>query len=146
MSHHNGTKVWKCNYNIHDVVAGKNVLDELLQQLRHRQWPDSDVFGIHLATEEALVNAIKHGNRMDKGKFVDISIVLSAKRVWIEITDQGSGFDPRAVPDCTAPENLEIPSGRGLRLMRHFMSKIEHNDQGNRVTMAKERTEGSAPA
>lgn len=146
MSHHNGTKVWKCNYNIRDVVAGKNVLDELLRQLRHRQWPDSDVFGIHLATEEALVNAIKHGNRMDKGKFVDISIVLSAKRIWIEITDQGSGFDPRAVPDCTAPENLEIPSGRGLRLMRHFMSKIEHSDQGNRATMAKKRTEGSAPA
>ena len=57
---------------------------------------------------------------------------------------EGHGFDPEAVPDPTAPENLELPCGRGLMLMRSFMSRVEFNGRGNQVTMEKERAMAGA--
>jgi anti-sigma regulatory factor (Ser/Thr protein kinase) len=62
----------------------------------------------------------------DHGKFV--------------IRDEGPGFDPRQLPDPTAPTNLEKPSGRGLLLMRTFMDEVVYNDAGNQVTLVKRRT------
>jgi serine/threonine-protein kinase RsbW len=98
-----------------------------------------DVFGVHLAMEEALVNAIRHGNRLDPGKQVQFACRMTPDLVRIEITDEGDGFDPSSIPDPTDPEHIEAPSGRGLMLMRSFMSRVEYNDVGNRVVMEKER-------
>jgi serine/threonine-protein kinase RsbW len=123
-----------------DAAAAKRILDEVLRQLRDHKWSEHDVFGIHLAMEEALVNAIKHGNRLDSNKVVHVMSKVSGDRVFIQITDEGAGFDPTAVPDCTDPENLEVPSGRGLMLMRNFMSRIEFNDVGNSVALEKQRS------
>jgi serine/threonine-protein kinase RsbW len=122
-----------------DPAEGKRVLDELLDALRELNWIQHDVFGVHLAVEEALVNAIKHGNRHDPGKNVRFACRVSDERVQVEIADEGPGFNPRAVPDCTMDENLEVPSGRGLMLMRSFMSRVEYNDKGNCVVMEKVR-------
>jgi serine/threonine-protein kinase RsbW len=58
----------------------------------------------------------------------------------IEIEDEGEGFDPGDVPDPTADENLERPCGRGIHLMRAFMTSIEYLDRGNRVVLIKSRT------
>ena len=126
-----------------DTTAGKRVVDELLSQLTRHRWPEHDVFGIHLAVEEALVNAIKHGNHDDPSKLVDICIRLSPERMWIRVKDEGKGFNPFDVPDPTEDENLELPSGRGLMLMRSFMNEVEYNALGNSVTMAKERSEAA---
>ena len=98
-----------------------------------------DVFGVRLALEEALVNAIKHGNRMDPDKSVRIGCQVCDKQVRIEIEDQGSGFDVSDVPDPTEDENLEKPGGRGIMLMRSFMSTVEYNASGNRLVMTKLR-------
>ena len=88
-----------------------------------RQASEHDVFSIRLALEEALVNAIKHGNQMDRAKSaIVISYRASSDRFDVHITDEGSGFDPSDVPDPTAIENLERPCGRGLMLMRHYMT------------------------
>ncbi len=122
-----------------EVREGKQLITELLTQLAGLNWPDCEVFGIHLAVEEAIVNAIKHGNQDDPTKFVEVSIKLSKDRMSIQVTDQGNGFNPADVPDPTADENLELPSGRGLMLMRSFMSHVEYNDCGNSVTMARVR-------
>ena len=61
--------------------------------------------------------------------------------VWIEVVDQGPGFDPDMVPDPTCDENLEKPCGRGILLMRSYMSQVEFNSQGNCVTMEKLRSD-----
>lgn len=122
-----------------EPLAGKQLIDEILEQLARFQWPDCDVFGIHLAVEEAIVNAIKHGNQDDPSKFVEVTIDISRDRMRIQVTDQGRGFNPADVPDPTDDENLELPSGRGLMLMRSFMSHVEYNQLGNSVTMGKER-------
>jgi serine/threonine-protein kinase RsbW len=119
--------------------AGKHILDDLLGALRRGQWAEADIFGIHLAVEEAIVNAIRHGNDSDHKKQVHVACTLNHQRLTVEIVDEGDGFDPELVPDCTAPENLQIPGGRGLLLMRNYMSKVEFLDGGHRVVMEKSR-------
>lgn len=110
---------------------------EIVRQLQVHDWEQRDVFGVHLALEEAVVNAIKHGNGEDPGKSVQVICRISRIRCWISIEDQGDGFDPEKVPDCTLDENLDKPCGRGLKLMRNFMTFVEYNEQGNRVVMEK---------
>lgn len=119
--------------------AGHRLIEEVLEQLKQYQWSGRDLFGVRLALEEAIVNAIKHGNGLDHRKEVRVHCKLSAERLWIEIADEGRGFHPEAVPDPTDPANLEKPSGRGIMLMRNYMNRVEYNDSGNVVTMEKRR-------
>ena len=74
---------------------------------------------------------------MDRAKKVHIAYRVLADRFEVHITDEGPGFDPGDVPDPTAVENLERPCGRGLMLMRHYMTEVAYNGRGNRVTMSK---------
>ena len=122
-----------------DTVAGQQVQERIVKILENLGYPPRDVFSVRLALEEALVNAIKHGNRMDPAKSVQIDCRINHERVRIEIEDEGEGFEPDSVPDPTDPENLERPCGRGLMLMRSFMTLIEFNETGNRVTLEKQR-------
>ena len=119
--------------------AGKQLLDDLLGAVRRGQWAEAQIFGIHLAVEEAIVNAIRHGNDSDHKKQVHVACILNHERLTVEIVDEGEGFDPELVPDCTAPENWQVPGGRGLLLMRNYMSKVEFLDGGHRVIMEKHR-------
>jgi serine/threonine-protein kinase RsbW len=128
-----------------DTKAAKQILDELLSNLSGHKWTEEDVFGVHLAVEEALMNAIKHGNRNDANKQVRVKAEVSDISFRIEITDEGRGFKPEEVPDPTLDENLDLPSGRGLMLMRSFMSQVEYNTQGNQVTMVKHRSGARVP-
>jgi serine/threonine-protein kinase RsbW len=124
--------------------ASRLVTDELLSQLGIHGWPPDDVFAIHLAAEEAIVNAVVHGNRLDPEKTVHVECHVSAELVRLKITDQGEGFDPEAVPDCTLEDRLEAPGGRGVMLMRSFMTRIEYNAKGNSVLLEKRRREKPA--
>lgn len=122
-----------------DPADARQVQDEIEQQLKANQFTDKEIFGIRLALEEALVNAIKHGNRFDRGKKVHISYNVRPDRFDILITDEGPGFDPSDVPDPTAIENLERPCGRGLMLMRYYMNEVSFSATGNSVQMTKFR-------
>jgi serine/threonine-protein kinase RsbW len=118
-------------------AEARRVQEEIEQQLRNGPLTEQELFGIRLALEEALVNAIKHGNQLDHSKIVHISYRFLADRFEIRITDEGVGFDPSDVPDPTAVENLDRPCGRGLMLMRHYMTEVQYNDRGNSVYMSK---------
>jgi serine/threonine-protein kinase RsbW len=120
-----------------DPAEARRVQDQIEQLLQESNAHTHDVFSIKLALEEALVNAIKHGNQMDRSKKVHISYRLHADRFEIHIADEGPGFDPSDVPDPTAFENLERPCGRGLMLMRHYMTDVAYNGRGNAVAMSK---------
>jgi serine/threonine-protein kinase RsbW len=93
------------------------------------------LFAIRLAIEEAVMNAIRHGNLSDPSKTVEARWMVSADSAAFHIIDQGEGFDPSAVPDPTLDENLEIPSGRGLMLIRAYMSEVRHHGSGNHLEM-----------
>ena len=122
-----------------DPAVARQVLDEMLVQLEVRHWQQRDIFAVHLATEEALINAIHHGNGSDARKNIHVVCLLGGDRIRIEITDEGRGFDPSALPDPTCDDHLHTPCGRGVMLMRAFMSRVEFNARGNGVTMEKER-------
>ncbi len=100
----------------------------------------SDRFAIKLALEEALANAIKHGNCCDPTKRVKVDYHIDSRMARISIEDEGCGFNPGSVPDPTIEENLEKPCGRGVMLMRCYMNKVEFSSSGNRVTMVRLRT------
>jgi serine/threonine-protein kinase RsbW len=132
---------WRCDRVIpSDTIAGRQVLGELLEALEAQHWQQHDLFSVHLAVEEALVNAICHGNRSDSGKQVHVACLVSRDRVRVEITDEGCGFDPHAVPDPTCAERLHGERGRGVMLMRAFMSRVEYSAAGNHVILEKDRS------
>jgi serine/threonine-protein kinase RsbW len=79
-----------------------------------------------VAVRESVVNAIKHGNRLDHGKQVCVEFDLAPRELHVEVRDQGGGFDPSAVPDPLAPENLLKASGRGIFFMRQFMDEVTY--------------------
>src|SRR5262245_48613969 len=120
-----------------DAAEVRRVQDEVEQCLQATACHDHDLFCIRLALEEALLNAIRHGNQGDRTKMVQIAFRLLSDRFEVCITDEGAGFDPDDVPDPTAPENLERPSGRGVLLMRRYMTEVSFNERGNAVTMCK---------
>jgi serine/threonine-protein kinase RsbW len=120
-----------------DPAEARCIQEQIEQLLQQREANDHDIFSIRLALEEALVNAIKHGNQMDRSKMVKVSYCLLADRFEVAISDEGEGFDPNDVPDPTAIENLERPCGRGLMLMRHYMTEVAFNGRGNGVNMSK---------
>src|SRR5262245_19248558 len=79
-------------------VEAKRVQDQIESQLKNFRFAETEIFSIRLALEEALVNAIKHGNQMDRNKKVQIEYCINFDRFDIHITDEGRGFDPEDVP------------------------------------------------
>jgi len=122
-----------------DIVAGQAVQERIIELLEQLNYPPRDIFGVRLALEEALVNAIKHGNHMDPQKSVRVACRIDYEMVRIEIEDEGEGFQPENVPDPTDDANLEKPCGRGIMLMRAFLNLVEYNESGTCVILEKRR-------
>jgi serine/threonine-protein kinase RsbW len=119
------------------LTAYQGFVESILDQLAELGWQEKDLFAIRMALEESISNAIRHGNKEDPEKRVQVECRLSPTRFWIQITDEGVGFNPAAVPDCRSPDRLQIPGGRGLTLMKAYRTRVEYNDCGNRLTMEK---------
>jgi serine/threonine-protein kinase RsbW len=103
-------------------------------------YADKDRFAMRLALEEAVVNGLKHGNQGDPARRVWVRYRVGPEQALVEVEDQGPGFNPGAVPDPLAPENLGRPGGRGLLLMRAYLTWVRYNDRGNAVTLCKSRS------
>jgi serine/threonine-protein kinase RsbW len=123
-----------------DAAEARRVQEAIEEALLAHHYTAHEIFSIKLALEEALVNAIKHGNQMDRSKTVQVAYRVAPDRFDVLVADQGPGFDPADVPDPTAVENLERPSGRGVMLMKHYMNEVGYNECGNSVYMTKYRT------
>jgi serine/threonine-protein kinase RsbW len=66
---------------------------------------------------------------------------VKAQQIECSVEDQGAGFTPEEVPDPTLEENIERGSGRGLLLIRAYMTSVEYNKKGNKVTMVYDKPE-----
>jgi CheY-like chemotaxis protein/anti-sigma regulatory factor (Ser/Thr protein kinase) len=133
------------------------------------EWDESDRLRMGVALDEALVNAMYHGNlevgselreeddsayyslirdRSHQSPYqerrVHVNVHFSSTQIDITIRDEGPGFNPSNLRDPTEPENIERVSGRGLLLIRTFMDEVIHNDRGNQISMIKRRTAESA--
>ncbi|MDP7069757.1 MAG: ATP-binding protein [Phycisphaerales bacterium] len=115
--------------------ACQRVLDEILGAMNDARMDDAVVFAVRLATEEALANAVRHGHGGDPSLSLRVEAEVSPQSVMVSVQDAGPGFDPASVPDPTADENLTIASGRGLALIRAFMTEVEVPPPGNRIVM-----------
>lgn len=99
-------------------------------QVSHLGGLDEDAtHWVGVAVRESVINAIKHGNREDETKFVFVELALAPwsdpTELVVSVRDQGAGFDPAALPDPLAPENVLKSSGRGIFFMRSFMDEVE---------------------
>ncbi len=81
-------------------------------------------FHVEMAVHEAVINAIYHGNKEDPRKKVYIKFLVTEEVIEIHVRDEGKGFDPSALPDPLAKENLLNISGRGIFLVRKFMDEF----------------------
>jgi serine/threonine-protein kinase RsbW len=120
-----------------ETSAVVGVCEEVLLKLKENGFGKDDIFAVHLTLEEAFLNAVKHGNKMDSSKIVKVDYSIDQEKVEITITDQGSGFKPEQVDDPRFGENLFRPGGRGLLLMNSYMDMVKYNKQGNSVYMVR---------
>jgi len=124
----------KLNLSLKDIPQfTKNLVGEL----KPLRIPKDILFDLRLVIEEVLVNAVKHGNKMDPRKFVFLKIHTLPQRIDIEIKDQGKGFDYKKLPLPTKKENLHKHSGRGVFLIRKLMDKVKFFDGGSRIKITK---------
>ena len=106
---------------------------------------DDFISAVDLAVRESVANAVKHGNKFDEAKQVELKIECSGEGLEVEVRDFGTGFDLEEIPDPTNPENLLKSSGRGILFMRSFMDEVEwsgHPDGGVIVRMTKRQSSG----
>lgn len=119
------------------LTAYHDYVQEVLTNLQDFKWPKEELFGIHMALEESISNAIRHGNGEDPNKMVHVECQLDPNRFYAEIQDEGDGYEPECVPDCCSPDRLEVPGGRGLKLIRAYMDTVELEDCGRLMKMEK---------
>jgi len=123
-----------------DTARGQEVQEQIIERMEQLQFSSRDVFCMRLALAEAVTNAIRHGNRLDPNKQVDISWTVTDAGIRVRIADEGPGFNPEDLVDPTAEENLDRPGGRGIMLIHSFMDSVEYNDRGNVLTIEKQRS------
>lgn len=123
-----------------ELAVGHAAIEELMVALGAAGWIGMDVFRINMAIEEAVVNAIEHGNKREPSKKVRLVFQVTPDKATMIVIDQGPGFDHRNLADPTTEELLDKPRGRGVMLMRELMNEAIFNDIGNQVTMIKMRS------
>jgi serine/threonine-protein kinase RsbW len=126
-------------------AAVDRLCKSILSELQDCQFDQQDIFAIHLALEEAFINAVKHGNQMNPDKKITAEYQISDDRMEITVVDEGAGFNPSVVPDPREGENLYKTDGRGLFLMKAYMDVVEYNQKGSSVRMVKYK-QGHKPA
>lgn len=102
--------------------------------------PEEDRTPLLTSLREAVANAVRHGNRLDLERRVGVEYEIDSREIVIRVTDEGEGFDPAAVPDPTAPENLLRPGGRGIFFMKQLMDRVVIEGRptgGTLVTMTR---------
>ena len=117
-----------------------DLVDGVTQHLlSHCNLADGERDFVGLAVHETVANAIVHGNRQDRNRFVTVAFTVDAAAFHVEVTDEGQGFNPEHLPDPTNPDNLLKPHGRGLWFVRRFMDRVEFEslERGMRVRLWK---------
>lgn len=121
---------------VHDRDQIDSAIRQLLEVLVRLGYSESSRFAVRLALEEGLANAFRHGHKgLAPSATVRMQFAAQTAELRVIIRDQGPGFKPGDVPDPTLDENLELPSGRGLMLMKAYMSSVTFNAKGNEVTL-----------
>ena len=121
-----------------EIKAISPLVDRLIRLIEESHCVVGEELAVELALREALSNAVVHGNRLDPGKLVHVRCRCElGKGVSIVVKDLGAGFDPNAIPDPLAAENIDVERGRGILLMRSQMDEVSFQCGGTEVHMRK---------
>ena len=110
-----------------------------MAELERCAFPEEATFALRLALEEALCNAVRHGNQNDASKPITVRYAITPEKAVVIVRDEGRGFRPEEVPDPTDPDRLPLPSGRGIMLMHAYMDEVRYRDHGREVYFVKLR-------
>lgn len=111
-------------------------LELLIEEIADKYHVAEDTFAnMMTCLNEAVINAIIHGNKHDETKKVIINAEVELKRIIWTITDEGPGFDYANLADPTAPENLENLTGRGVFIIKHLADQCIFNTSGNTIEL-----------
>ncbi|MDQ7779609.1 MAG: ATP-binding protein [Planctomycetota bacterium] len=127
---------------IESTLARKSeVLLKVLDELKKHGLVRSKEDEIHIryCVDEAIANAILHGNRLDRKKNVFVTVYLSDDMWGVRVEDQGKGFSPDMVPDPDDPQSLLLEHGRGILIMKAFMDEVKFYRNGCGLLMTKKR-------
>ncbi len=118
-----------------DSVDGAE--ETVLREAQQVGFDEDDLHKIGISLRECMVNAVVHGNRYNTRKKVHLKVTRTPERLTIVVGDEGDGFDPAAVPDPLAGDNLLRGSGRGVMLIQAFMDEFQISKREPRGTEAK---------
>lgn len=122
--------------NIVSQPQSINIIEKVIDDMKSEFDIHEDSYGnILVAVTEAVNNAIMHGNQSDPSKNVKVAYEVDGDRIVFTISDEGKGFDYYNLPDPTAPENLEKPTGRGVFLMKHLADQVIFSENGRVVEL-----------
>jgi serine/threonine-protein kinase RsbW len=111
-------------------------LELLIEEIADKYRVAEDTFAnMMTCLNEAVINAIIHGNKLDETKKVIINAEVEPKRIIWTITDEGTGFDYANLADPTSPENLENLTGRGVFIIKHLADQCIFNTSGNTIEL-----------
>jgi len=121
---------------IPSLTENIRIIESFIDNAKDRFNLNDDIYGnIMVAITESVNNAIKHGNKFRKDKNVKLSLTLNDNTLKFQVEDQGEGFDYENLPDPTAPENLDKPSGRGIFLMKQLSDEVHFKNEGRVVEL-----------
>lgn len=125
-------KMLSITSNPNNILELESYLKGLDEQLNFDQEKYADIL---ISLTEAVTNAIRHGNNNDESKKVHIKVRREEKGVLFQVSDEGTGFDPKGIPDPTCAEKIACPGGRGVFIMKALADEIKFLDKGSSVEM-----------
>jgi len=126
-------------HNERDAI--ERIESTILDAAERHGYAKASKFAIKLSLEEGMANAFHHGHKDLPGEPITVEYSVDPSEVRIGIQDRGPGFDPSSIPDPTLDENLEQPTGRGIMLIRAYMTRVGFNSTGNRLDMVYRKPE-----
>lgn len=126
----------KQDLRLSSKLESLSLIEGLVDDLCDKYKINEDYYGnILIALTEAVTNAIVHGNKSDSKKHVDVQVSKEDAQLCFRVKDEGTGFDPSNLPDPTAPENIENPSGRGIFLIKNLADQVDFEDGGRTLNI-----------
>jgi serine/threonine-protein kinase RsbW len=122
--------------------AKQEAMDTIASLMTERGWVTAeDRSWLVLCLDEAVTNAMLHGNEGDPRLEIEVAVAVDARRWHVAISDHGEGFSMESVPDPDDPESLLLEHGRGIRLMRAWLSSLTYWRHGATVVMSRRRAD-----
>ncbi|NHE59282.1 ATP-binding protein [Cyclobacterium plantarum] len=122
--------------SIPSIIENITIIESFIDNAKEKFQISDDIYGnIMISVTECVSNAIIHGNKEDKKKYVRLEVKFLEDQLKFIIEDEGSGYDYQHLNDPTSPENLQKSGGRGVFIMRHLCDEINFENEGSKITL-----------